>query len=821
MPQQSRFQRPYKRPQAEDVFTDREKSFALFRNARDEIEPDRPKLLVFFGIGGQGKSALCDALIRHLEKEEPRRAAFGLLRINDDNYERPHEALLDLRLSIGENSGISFHAFDIAFALFWKQAYPEQDLRNYRIGRISRLMDNNLPDFVKMMNDFMADHAPSSTLSFIFRASRWLDEKRQHKQAERTFPLLRELHERDKVMPPDQLAERLPLFLAVDLEAYLKKKPEQKAIVFIDEYEQLWKHLQLKAGEARHLVDEAIKELVIACPGILFVIFSREQLHWGSDHSGWIEDLKDAQHLLGGLSSTDADNFLAKCGVVEPSLRHVIIGSAGGDEAEGCHPELLDLAVDHYLSLKFGCQQIPQQEDFQIGSASLSDRRQRLVHRFLRGCNDRCFRDTLRYLAAAESFDRSLFEELVLRKTGFAPSGFDHLVSYSFVQRLEEGRYRLHPRMREVLTEDMKQSEHDAVNSFYFSYYDKLCRPTSPSAITPDHETSLSAAARHLLELDEARFSGWLDEVSKVFDAGARFQLLRPLRERELATLEKALGHLDPKVGLKLNNIALLHTKQGRYEVALSLYERALSILKKTLGPNHPDVAACLNNIAGLHRRQGRYAAALPLHKQALSIVRKALGPGHLFVANCLNNIALVHHLERRYEEALPLYEQAREIWEKESGLNHTSVALVLNNIAGVFQALGQHKSALPLYERARAIWEKELGQDHPDLAKNLINIAMLLHDQRKYESALPPYTRALSILEKAFGPDHYDIALLLDNMARLHNDQGRYETALPFYERALAIKEKQLGRDHPDVAKSRQNVYICQQNLRESKVPN
>ena len=65
MPQPPKYQKTYKRPKAEDVFTDREQPFSVFETARNAIDADRPKLLTFYGIGGQGKSALCDALIRH------------------------------------------------------------------------------------------------------------------------------------------------------------------------------------------------------------------------------------------------------------------------------------------------------------------------------------------------------------------------------------------------------------------------------------------------------------------------------------------------------------------------------------------------------------------------------------------------------------------------------------------------------------------------------------------------------------------------------------------------------------------------------------
>lgn len=156
-----------------------------------------------------------------------------------------------------------------------------------------------------------ASHAVPG-LGLLVRASRWLHEKGCEKWAERTIPLLRKLRDGGDVMKSDQIVDRLSLFLAADLEGYLKDMPGRQVIIFIDENERLWSHYDLKGGEAIHPVDEAMKELVTDCPGVMFVFFSRERLHWDRDHSGWLEDLKDAQHLMGGLSSIDADEFLRK-----------------------------------------------------------------------------------------------------------------------------------------------------------------------------------------------------------------------------------------------------------------------------------------------------------------------------------------------------------------------------------------------------------------------------------------------------------------------------------------------------------------------------
>jgi len=763
-------------------------------------------LLTFYGIGGQGKSALCDAFIRHLEKEKPRKAAFGLLRIDQHNRSRPQEALLDLRLSLGERSKVPFHAFDIAFSLYWAQAYPEQNLRNYRNGRIGTLL-NYLPDIAAATAEAMEHSVPG--LGLFIRLGRWLKEKGHEKWAERTIPLLQKLHDGKELMPSDQIVDRLPLFLATDLNIFCQNNPDKQCIIFIDEYEQLWIHNELKAGESSQLVDEAIKELVADSPGMLFVLFSREKLHWDRDHSGWIDDLRDAQYLLGGLSATDANVFLNKCEIIEQPLREAIIAMSGGDTPEGCHPELLDLAVDHYLLLKFGRGKTPDRDEFQADAPGLSDRRHKLMHRFLRGCNDRSFRDTLRYLAVAEHFGRSLFEALAQQKTGFPPSGFDHLISYSFVQSLEEKRYRLHPRIREVLIEDLSPNEHQAIQDFYFHYYDARCRPPSPVGIAPEHETALLAAAKHLLALDDTKFPDWFDGVQDVFWEGARFRLLEPLLKRSLVIEEKSLGQDHPDVAANLNILAQLYYYQGRYEEALPLFQRSLAIQRKSLGQDHPDVAANLNNIAQIYSSQGRYAEALPLYQCSLAIWEKALGQDHPNVATSLNNLALLYFFQGRNEDALPLFQRALVISEKALGKDHPDVSAGLNNMAQLYFSQGRDAEALSLFQRSLAIKEKALGQDHPRVATNLSNIAQIFFSQRRYADALPLFQRSLAISEKTLGLDHPDGATLLNNIAEVYTSQGRYAEALPLYQRSLAIWEKAQGQDHPNVATSLNNLAL------------
>ena len=72
-----------------------------------------------------------------------------------------------------------------------------------------------------------------------------------------------------------------------------------------------------------------------------------------------------------------------------------------------------------------------------------------------------------------------------------------------------------------------------------------------------------------------------------------------------------------------LNNLAELYQAQGRHAKAKPLYERALAILEKALGPEHPQVAISLENYASLLRNMGRPEEGVPLESRARAIRAK------------------------------------------------------------------------------------------------------------------------------------------------------------------------------------------------------
>jgi hypothetical protein len=106
-------------PSANCIFVNRVEPLRIFEDAALAIPSDRSLVKVFFGVGGQGKTALCREIFRRLDASvEPtfkflKRAQLDLHGRSKDD---PDKLLVWIRNAFAE-VGISFPCFDLAFAL--------------------------------------------------------------------------------------------------------------------------------------------------------------------------------------------------------------------------------------------------------------------------------------------------------------------------------------------------------------------------------------------------------------------------------------------------------------------------------------------------------------------------------------------------------------------------------------------------------------------------------------------------------------------------------------------------------------------------------
>ena len=90
------------------------------------------------------------------------------------------------------------------------------------------------------------------------------------------------------------------------------------------------------------------------------------------------------------------------------------------------------------------------------------------------------------------------------------------------------------------------------------------------------------------------------------------------------------LGEKHPDFATCLNNLALLHYRQGNYDIAESFIHQSIKIRRKSLGENHPDLVESIRVLASLYDLKGNRKASESLHKQLMTIRRSRVGKYNL-----------------------------------------------------------------------------------------------------------------------------------------------------------------------------------------------
>jgi tetratricopeptide (TPR) repeat protein len=621
-------------------FVDREDYIQTFIEAVNNIGQKEFSVLVYYGVGGIGKTSLRKELPKCLDEnyvEYPdKKLVWASIDLQFEKRREKNTFLVSLKNELQKKYKINFPSFEIAHAIYWKKANPEIPLReeNYLFFE----GDNAFDDFFGVIDKIpyfsivpaTARLIKSSLTSFI----KWW---KTTGEAE-----LFQLSEKE----PMEIEEDLPYFWAQDLNNYLERT-SKSAILFIDTYEALW---EKEKGQGNfNARDEWIRELILNLPNSsLWVICGREELRWKEIDNDWNNYLE--QYKLEKLPEEDALYFLNRCGIKENEVKRIIL------KASECVPYYLKLEVDTYTEISKT--RSPKPDDFAKIHSEIFDR----FMKYLNGPEQ----ETLKVLSVPRFWNRDIFNSLIDKfKTGYSLTAFSELKRFSFVQETE-GKLLLHPLMRESLQVYQDQEVKKEVHGFMCDYYTNHLNSIDIKAITPEHELALTEAFYHAKKSFEAEYLlKWFITVSDPFNRAAFWKLIALMYEEIRQVLEAKLGSEHPDVANSLNNLALLYSNMGSYEKALPLYQRALDIRENVLGPEHPSVATTLNNLALLYSNMGSYEKALPLYQRALDIRENVLGPEHPSVATTLNNLALLYENMEAYDKATQLKEKYPAFFEK------------------------------------------------------------------------------------------------------------------------------------------------------------
>ncbi|MEV5837239.1 hypothetical protein [Nocardia sp. NPDC052112] len=342
----------------------------------EDFATPRRNVLVFYGVGGIGKTTLSKRLETHLRTGSesvgsewgPVPAEVGRVLPIRIDLSRPggvqfEDVILAMRLAVAR-VGHPMRAFDLALRRYWEVNHPGEPLEGYlrRNGFLRRAGD--VTDLREQMRSVAEDVVQALTLPTVAGVAATTAVReivralRQRRSAVRALARCTRLAD---LLEADQDAETLSYFphlLAWDL-AQVPVDRSAVLVVLLDTFEEV--------GDRSHRdLERLFQRMVWLMPNALFIVTGRNRLQWDDpslegqlDQAGpfpWPQLAPAAsadprQHLVGFLSDDDRELYLRTRltrndePVIPPQVRSEIASRSYG------LPLFLDLAVMRFLDI--------------------------------------------------------------------------------------------------------------------------------------------------------------------------------------------------------------------------------------------------------------------------------------------------------------------------------------------------------------------------------------------------------------------------------------------------------------------------------------
>jgi tetratricopeptide (TPR) repeat protein len=437
-------------------FTNREKERDVLRRVL-AITPSKPlPVVMFYGVGGTGKSWL----LRKLREEMPRFIPSALLDLEPRSGGTPYhtDSSRSLAYLRGQFKEIECPRFDLAYVwLRHKEGVTDEPI--LKGGGPAGTAAEALTDFASsaaeglpLVGWFVKKLKTKIKEKFVgTRLESWL----ANTTGQSDFLRLRGMSAQD-IYP--ELARRLLTDLAEGLPPWVGHAC--RGVVFLDTVEAL--RVGIPGDAQGHERESWLRELVAPDSPILLVLAGRDRLRWADADPDFTDSELMEQHLVGGLSETDSRLFLTRCGVVDAPLQDAILRASVDTESEpedgerGYHPFSLGLCVDSVQAEQArGLTVDPKTFDIRPGDSA------RLAQRFLKSLADPAHELWVHRLALTPRFDEAAARAAYSEGPGAAQdAAWQGLLRYSFIRETgEPGICTLHTRMRDALADPTSRGE--------------------------------------------------------------------------------------------------------------------------------------------------------------------------------------------------------------------------------------------------------------------------------------------------------------------------------------------------------------------------
>ncbi|MCA9938247.1 MAG: tetratricopeptide repeat protein [Anaerolineales bacterium] len=406
-------------------------------------------------------------------------------------------------------------------------------------------------------------------------------------------------------------------------------------------------------------------------------------------------------------------------------------------------------------------------------------------------------------------FQESFTLEAAQAVTSASPASVTVLLDHALLQRLDSGRFTLHPVLRQFA--GIYLTNAGIVAQQHATYY--LTQIAAGPVETVAHiqadldnvraawRWAVSQQATDLLAAALANLTGFYvfkglyqegyDMVAlALVHVSGRPSLVNQMRLAQAVFCEK-LGELERGIELARQVIETgdegwivpasitlghLHEMRGEYEQAIATLKQALTLVRD----GSTEMARIWSILGSVHRLRGDVEPCIFAQEQALRI-NQSLGE-EMQAAENHAYLSLVYKDISAYADAIEHVQQALEIAQR---LNHReNIARFTQNLGLLYWQQDDLDQAQACYQRALQIAE-ELNHKR-GICKCAGGLGVLARRRYRFDEALRHYRRALKLAEEL--GDKAMQATLLGNKGNIHMEIGEYRRAAAYYQRAVDL---------------------------------
>jgi len=808
-----------KRPDALELFTDRVGEQKTLRHLLQPPPGDalgrRYLLSVFYGVGGVGKTSLCQLGQKIAQEEFSGQVTCAGTSFDDARW-KPDTQFTEVAAEICRcfaHAGISLPMTLALLALYAQQTGDTSG------GGLESNWALALEAFDKGIE---LTGVPG--LALLIKGAHWMRERSQrHVLRQRLNDLGLWPEEQHGRVNVSDLEGKLATSLFHDTVGWLKDHPDKHLRLMLDGFERLQGH------ERRENSQKHIQEFIgyfagshepNACGHFRVLLFGRERLRWDELYQdpGWNEFWN--QHLLGGLAEDDAKDLIGKTriwlrGHGQGALADALVRNekkildASDENVHGqraFHPYYLNLAVE----LVERARQQGTEPDLGRAPAELQDR-------FFRYLDKKELR-ALKILALSEIFDEALFDWLARERLIDFPVHSFHTElrqEHSYIQPVEghAGDWKFHRLFEDALharwqnTEEERTEGGQVVRRLLDYYGNALKQKLERDWTEVDVEQwrrGMEILVTQGPELGLLCDEEWRKQVaqepwSTEYFCGSNHRL--DFTRRILVVLEEILGPEHPDALKTVVQVGNLLRNKCDYDGAEALYRRALEGREKALGPEHPKTLTVVNNLGVLLNDKGDSENAELLSRRAAKGREKALGIEHLDTLMSINNLAVMLHTKGDYDEAEALYRLALQGREKALGPEHPKTLMVVNNLGVLLKDKGDYDRAESLLRRALEGKERALGLEHPSTLETVSNLGVLFKKRGDFAGSLQYLRRAFKGRVEKLGEAHSGTLETCRELVAIHRIQGDLSNATSLLRNIVSASPSGLKMLRQDLA--------------------